>query len=197
LDPSAKPTFHLIVGLGNPGPQYVRTRHNIGFMILDQLADKMGVHFHGAKAWNAEVVNHGGVSLCKPLSFMNRSGEPTRAVGDYFKIAAEDTLVVLDDAALPLGQLRLRASGSAGGHNGLQSVIDHFGTQNVARLRFGIGPAEGKTGLADHVLSLFAPEEMPAVESGIDRAVEAISFVQENGLEAAMNKFNQPTKDNP
>lgn len=190
MDSAAKRTFRLIVGLGNPGEQYVRTRHNVGFMILDSLAEKMGIQFHTSKAWQADVATHEGVTLCKPLGFMNCSGEPARAVSDYFKIPATEMLVVLDDAALPLGKLRLRSSGSAGGHNGLQSIIDHIGTQDIPRLRIGIGPAEGRMELTDHVLSHFAPEEMPVVQEAIGRALDAVGFAQTNGVEAAMNHFN-------
>src|SRR4051812_27380577 len=125
--PSAAPYFRLVVGLGNPGREYAQTRHNVGFMLVDRLATKAGSAFRTEKRWQADVAKAGDCMLVKPLTYMNLSGEAVRAVGDFYKIPATETLVILDDMALPLSQLRLRARGSAGGHNGLQSVIDHLG----------------------------------------------------------------------
>lgn len=158
-------------------------------MILDRLAAASSVPFRAEKAWQAEVARDGSVFLCKPLTFMNLSGEAVRALSDFYKISPAETLVVLDDMALPLGKLRLRASGSAGGHNGLQSIIEHLGTSEVPRLRIGIGSAE-PAGAIGHVLGRFAASEKEALEDSLSRAVEAIGVAQSRGLAAAMTTFN-------
>jgi PTH1 family peptidyl-tRNA hydrolase len=181
--------FRLLVGLGNPGKEYAATRHNVGFMILDRLAAKAGVEFKREKAWKADLARDGGVHLCKPMTYMNLSGEAVRATADFYKVAPEEVLVILDDMALPLGKLRLRPGGSAGGHNGLDSVIAHLGTKEVPRLRIGIGGAE-PGGAIGHVLGRFAPAEQEVFEESLGRAVEAIETAQRTGLEAAMNAFN-------
>lgn len=181
--------FRLIVGLGNPGAEHRQTRHNVGFMLLDRLAASAGVSFRTEKAWRAEVARTADLFLCKPLSFMNLSGEVVRAVCDFYKIAPADILIVLDDMALPLGKMRLRSGGSSGGHNGLQSVIDHLGSAEVPRLRIGIGgPPPG--GAIGHVLGRFAVDEEQALTQTLDRAAEAITCAHERGLAAAMNSFN-------
>jgi peptidyl-tRNA hydrolase, PTH1 family len=190
LDHSTAPHFRLIVGLGNPGREYARTRHNVGFMVLDRIAGKAGVEFRAEKRWRAEVGSHGGVVFCKPASYMNLSGQPVAAVSHFYKIPPAEILVVLDDAALPLGKLRLRATGSSGGHNGLQSIIEHLGTPDVPRLRIGIGASAGP-GLTDHVLGRFAPDELPALDQCLACAVEAIEFAQKNDAEATMNLYNR------
>lgn len=179
----------MVVGLGNPGAEYAQTRHNIGFMILDRLAERMQASLSWKRSWEAEVGLSEGVFLCKPRSFMNRSGQPLAAVSRFYQIPASEILVVLDDTALPLGRLRFRKGGSAGGHNGLKSVIDHMGTDAIARLRFGIGEASGSE-LSDHVLGRFRPEEKPILEDALDHAVEGIEFAQAHGIEAAMNQYN-------
>jgi PTH1 family peptidyl-tRNA hydrolase len=180
--------FRLIVGLGNPGREYERTRHNVGFMVLDKMAARSGATWRKEKAWKAEVADFQGVICCKPTSFMNLSGEPVSTVARFYKASPAQTLVVYDDLALPLGKLRLRPDGSAGGHNGMQSVIDHLGTRAIPRLRVGIGEATG--GMVGHVLGRFAPGELPEMEAALDRAVEAIEIIQTRGLQAAMNQFN-------
>lgn len=190
MDADTKPTFRLIVGLGNPGREYAKTRHNIGFMILNTLAARKGVSFQASRKWDAEMASHEGVHFCKPSSYMNCSGGPVAAIGHFYKVPAHEILVVLDDVALPLAKLRLRLNGSAGGHNGLRSIIGQLGTKDVPRLRFGIGAAEGAVALTDHVLGRFEKDELPALNDGLARAVDAVDFVQQNGLEAAMNRFN-------
>jgi PTH1 family peptidyl-tRNA hydrolase len=187
---SRAPLFRLIVGLGNPGLEYAQTRHNVGFMILNQLADRAGTSFRSSQKWNAETAVASTVTLCKPLSFMNLSGEPVAALSRYYKIEPREMLMILDDVALPLGKLRLRASGSAGGHNGLQSVIEHLGTVEIPRLRVGIGAAANRP-LTSHVLGRFSPDELPALQESIVRAADAVAVAQREGLEAAMNQFNQ------
>jgi PTH1 family peptidyl-tRNA hydrolase len=183
------PLFQLIVGLGNPGREYVDTRHNVGFMIVDRLAAKSQADWRSEKGWQSELVRAGGSWLCKPQTFMNLSGQAVSRIATFYKIPSESILVVLDDLALPLGKLRFRTSGSAGGHNGLQSIIDHLGTSEVSRLRVGIGAAEPQ-GAVDHVLGRFRPEEREVLTETLDRALAAVECAQANGLQAAMNSFN-------
>ncbi len=196
MEPVTKPVFRLIVGLGNPGREYADTRHNIGFMILDKLAARNGFAFQGSRKWKAQVASHEGVHYCKPASYMNLSGEPVAAISGFYKIPAGEILVVFDDAALPLGKLRLRASGSDGGHNGIRSIIEHLGTNRIPRLRFGIGAAEvanmegARPPLVDHVLGRFDKEEAAQLGESIDRAVTAIGMACQSGLQTAMNHFN-------
>ena len=184
------PQIRLIVGLGNPGPEYAATRHNIGFMIVDQLAAQFGSTWERSTKWDAFSAKSGDVLLVKPLSFMNRSGYPLSAIAQFHKIMPQEILVVLDDLALPLGRLRLRTSGGSGGHNGLESIIMQFGTEEIPRLRIGIGaaPLEGST---DYVLSRFFEEETALVISTVNRAVEAMKCAIDNGVVSAMNTFNK------
>ena len=182
-----------MAGLGNPGPEYAATRHNIGFMVVDQLAAQFGSTWEKSVPQAREDVlsaKCGAVLLVKPLGFMNRSGYPLFAVAQFYKIEPQEILIVLDDFALPLGRLRLRAGGGSGGHNGLESIIVHFGTEDIPRLRIGIGAAP-REGSVDYVLSRFFDEEKPIVRSTIDRAVEALKCAIDNGLVSAMNTFNK------
>lgn len=183
------PIFQLIVGLGNPGRDYADTRHNVGFMILDRLASKAGAAWRTERSRRAELARAGSTWLCKPQTFMNLSGESVASLTGFYKIPHDAILVILDDMALPLGKLRLRASGSAGGHNGLQSILDHAGTTAVARLRVGIGGAEPGEATG-HVLGRFRADEKAAVDEALDRALAAIDCAQTQGLPAAMNTFN-------
>ena len=187
------PQIRLIAGLGNPGSEYAATRHNIGFMVVDQLAAQFG------STWEKSVpqaredalsAKCGAVLLIKPMSFMNRSGYPLFAVAQFYKIEPQQILIVLDDLALPLGRLRLRAHGGSGGHNGLESIIVQFGTEEIPRLRVGIGQAP-REGYVDYVLSRFFDEEKPLVRSTIGRAVDAVKCAIDNGLVSAMNTFNK------
>ena len=182
-------TPRLIVGLGNPGPEYRDTRHNVGFMIVDRLAAREGAPFRRERRWKAEVTQFGSTLLCKPLTFMNLSGESVRPLSSFYKIEPTEILVVLDDMALPLGRLRIRPSGSAGGHNGLQSIIENFGTQDIPRLRVGIGAALGEA--IGHVLGRFALDETAPLEQSLARAVDAIDCARSHGLAAAMNAYNK------
>lgn len=184
------PTFRLIVGLGNPGKDYRDTRHNVGFMILDRLAERERAAFRTEKSWQAEIARTGDTVLCKPLTYMNLSGEATQALARFYKIEPAQTLIVLDDMALPLGKLRLRESGSSGGHNGLQSVIERLGTPAVPRLRVGIGAAAGADHAVGHVLGRFSAEERTPLRESLDRALAAIDKAQADGIAAAMNVFN-------
>ena len=182
--------IRLIAGLGNPGTEYAATRHNIGFMVVDQLAAQFGSAWEKSAKWDALSAKCGAVLLVKPLTFMNRSGHPLFTVAHFYKIEPLEILVVLDDFSLPLGRLRLRAQGGPGGHNGLESVIAQFGTEEIPRLRIGIGAAP-REGSADYVLSRFFDEEKPIVRFTIDRAVEALKCAIDNGLVSAMNTFNK------
>ena len=182
------PGLRLLVGLGNPGREYRDTRHNVGFMLADRLAARERAPFRTEKSWQAEVARAGDLLLCKPLTYMNLSGQAVRPLAQFYKIDATQMLIVLDDLALPLGKLRLRPDGSAGGHNGLKSIIEHFGTPAVPRLRIGIGAAPGEA--TGHVLGRFTLEENAALAQSLDRAVEAVDCLSTRGLEAAMNAFN-------
>jgi peptidyl-tRNA hydrolase, PTH1 family len=186
------PSIRLIAGLGNPGAEYVGTRHNIGFMVVDQFAAQSGSTWERSGKWDALTAKCGDVLLAKPLSFMNRSGHPLFAIAQFYKIAAEEILIVLDDFALPLGRLRIRLEGGTGGHNGLESIIVQFGTDQIPRIRIGIGAAP-EQGATDYVLGRFFEEEKPLVRSTIDRAVEAVKCAIDNGVLSAMNLFNQST----
>jgi PTH1 family peptidyl-tRNA hydrolase len=188
-----------IIGLGNPGPKYHGTRHNVGFAVLDELAKRAGVDFESAPVealaarWRRP--DGEGVLLAKPMTFMNASGEAVGGLLRYFKIEAADLLVVVDEVQLPLGKVRARARGSAGGHNGLKSVIAHVG-EEFSRLRLGVGRGpEGPGGkarrdLADHVLSRFDDEERAEVEKMIARATEAAEMFITRGIGEVMNQYN-------
>jgi len=184
---SHEPLFRLVAGLGNPGREYEETRHNAGFMIVDRLAQRSGVPFRFEPKWNAAIAMAGGVILCKPQSFMNLSGESIGAISRYYKIEPIQVLAIFDDVALPLGRIRIRPGGSSGGHNGMQSILEHAG--DTPRLRVGIGAADGRA-MIQHVLGKFLPDERPVLAETIDRAVQAVDFLQREGIAAAMNQFN-------
>lgn len=181
----------LIVGLGNPGKKYEHTRHNMGFDTLDLFADLAMIDidkesFKGlvgrGKLFNQDVL------LLKPQTFMNLSGESVREIVNYFKIEIEDILVIYDDMALEPGRIRLRPSGSSGGHKGMQNIIEHLGTEDIKRIRIGIGEPSYDT--IDYVLSKPTKDEKPLIEEAINEAVEAIKTYLKNNFEIAMNKFN-------
>lgn len=183
----------LIAGLGNPSKEYEGTRHNAGFMVLDALADKLGTDIsekkHKALCGKA-VIGGEKVILLKPQTFMNSSGESLRAAADYYKIAPEDILVVYDDISLEPGQLRIRAKGSAGGHNGLKSIIAHLGTQDFPRVRVGIGAKPPRMDLADYVLGHFSKGEKAVMETAVKEAADAVCEVVTEGVDKAMNDHN-------
>jgi peptidyl-tRNA hydrolase, PTH1 family len=182
--------LRLVAGLGNPGSQYSGTRHNVGFMVIDYLARKKGVTFSRSAAWGSELGKWGDILLIKPLSYMNRTGEVVGPFAHYFKVQAEEILVAVDDVALPLGRLRLRPSGSDGGHNGLKSLVAHLG-QTFMRLRIGIGGSDEARQLSDHVLGKFDRTEQPTMDRAIQRAAEAIEHVAHHGIASAMNTYNK------
>jgi PTH1 family peptidyl-tRNA hydrolase len=182
--------IRLVVGLGNPGAEYNGTRHNVGFAVVDLLAKEWGLTWQHTKSWHALWAKGEKAILVKPTSYMNRSGEPLQAVANFYKIAPAEILVVLDDTALELGRLRLRPDGGTGGHNGLESIIVQLGTEEIPRLRVGIGAAP-REGAVDYVLGRFFEEERPLVEKSIVRATEAVKCSIDNGLLSAMNQFNK------
>jgi len=181
----------LIVGLGNPGAKYRGTRHNIGFAVLDELAARRQVSFESAPvdALIAKVRGADEVLLAKPLTFMNASGEAVGALLRYFKIEMADLLVVVDEVQLPLGKLRARVRGSAGGHNGLKSIVAHAG-EAFSRLRIGVGRGDPRRDLADHVLTRFDADEAAEVERVTSRAADAAEMFVTSGIGAVMNGFN-------
>jgi PTH1 family peptidyl-tRNA hydrolase len=180
----------LVIGLGNPGAEYNRTRHNVGFDVVDLLASEWGLTWQHAKSWHALWAKGEKAILLKPTSYMNRSGEPLSAVANFYKIAPAEVLVVLDDLALELGRLRLRTEGGAGGHNGLESIIMQLSTEAIPRLRIGIGAAPSE-GAVDYVLGRFFEEEIPVVEKTIERAADAVKCAIDKGVLSAMNLFNK------
>lgn len=183
----------LVVGLGNPGARYHDTRHNVGFRVADELARRAG-----ATQWReqhqalvAKVrMGEEAVLVAKPVTFMNLSGAAVAGLAGFYKVEPADVLVVLDEVALPLGRLRAGRRGSAGGHNGLKSVIDRLGTAEVPRLRIGVGRGDVRWDLADHVLGEFAAEEREAVEAAVLRAADAAATFVADGIERVMNVFN-------
>ena len=195
---SAITPIRLLAGLGNPGREYAGTRHNVGWMILDRLAASAGARFVLEKKWRAEVARVHGLWLVKPQTFMNLSGEAVGAVASFYRIAPAECLAVYDDKDLPFGVLRLREDGSAGGHNGMKSLISHLGTASFPRLRFGIGtPRAGGPDTVGHVLGGFNEAERTLLEKRLDRAVEALNYAARLGFPKAMNLFNRPEVDFP
>jgi PTH1 family peptidyl-tRNA hydrolase len=186
--------IRLVAGLGNPGAEYALTRHNIGFMVVDLLAHEAGWNWEKSGKWDAATARLGETLLVKPASYMNRSGYPLQAIAQFFKVPTEEILIVLDDFSLPLGRLRIRQSGGPGGHNGLESVIVQFGTEEIARLRVGIGPAPAE-GSSDYVLSNFFDEQKPLVRSTVERAAEAVKCAVDKGVVSAMNTFNKTEEE--
>lgn len=181
--------IRLIAGLGNPGREYQRTRHNVGFMVLDWLAHDRQLAWEYSEKWGAAWAKADAI-FAKPATFMNRSGQPLSAIANFYKIPASEILVVLDDFALPLGRLRIRTQGSSGGHNGLESVFEHFATEEIPRLRVGIGAAPAQ-GAVDYVLGRFFEEEKTLLDQTIVRAAAAVKCAIDKGAIAAMNSFNQ------
>jgi peptidyl-tRNA hydrolase, PTH1 family len=194
----------LIVGLGNPGPEYSDTRHNVGFNVADELARRHDVRFRQSAKWQARtarvaVGDSGGadVLLAEPTTFMNRSGWAVRDLVAFYKIAFADMLVMVDDADLPLGKLRIRMRGSAGGHNGLKSIIQELGTVEFPRLRIGVGRQAGE--LKNHVLGRFGADERAQIDLAVRTAADAADMFVTDDIVKVMNRFNsaesQSTED--
>lgn len=183
----------LIIGLGNPGKQYEHTRHNIGFDVIDALAKKWGTPLEQTKFKGMYATSHqpdGKVMLLKPLTYMNLSGECVRPMMDYFDIDIEDLIVIYDDLDLDVGKLRLRQKGSAGGHNGIKSLIHHLGTQEFNRIRVGVSRPPAGMKVADYVLSKFSKDDQPIVEDAISKSVEAVELSLSKKFLEVMNTYN-------
>lgn len=187
----------LIAGLGNPGAEYAKTKHNAGFLLVDALAEKLG-----ADAWRERYdalvldARMGGekVLLVKPLTYMNESGRAIGPLLDWYKLGPEDLIVAHDDMDLPVGTIRIRKKGSAGGHNGIKSILAHVGDEHFARVRIGIGrPLPGWT-VIHHVLAPFLPEDVPKIKEAVDRLVPAVECIVTEDVDLAMNRFNPRKK---
>lgn len=185
----------LIVGLGNPEPKYDHTRHNIGFDAVDNLASSWRMSWKENKRFQGLITE--GISpygnkirLLKPLTYMNLSGQAVRAVTDWYKIDPQSVLVIYDEMDLPVGRLRIRLSGSAGGHNGMKSIISHLGSPNFPRLRIGIGKSTGNKQTVSHVLGKFAPEENSVIKEVLQLSTNAIECSLKEGMEKAMSLYN-------
>jgi PTH1 family peptidyl-tRNA hydrolase len=187
------PASRLIVGLGNPGPKYADTRHNVGFRVVDALAEHLHIT-NFSQDHNALVgwgrANDQKLGLAKPLTLMNRSGQAVRPLCNYNNLAPSDLIVVVDDLNLPVGTIRLRPGGSSGGHNGLSDIADHLGTTDFPRLRIGIGDDFGPGEQSDYVLSSFTPSQQPAVDEALADAVDAVLTAVREDLDTAMNQYN-------
>jgi PTH1 family peptidyl-tRNA hydrolase len=186
--------WHLIAGLGNPGEEYAKTRHNAGFSLAGKLAARWKADWKNERKFNARVArakrNGIRVLLCQPRTFMNASGEAVKAVMSFYRLPPEHLLVAVDDADLPLGEIRLRAGGSSGGHHGLESVEQHLGTRAFARLRLGIGRKDGAREITDYVLDRFDAAEAALMEKVLCRAADQAECWLDDGIEMAMNRFN-------
>ena len=184
----------LIVGLGNPGDKYFETKHNVGFMLVDQMAKSLNLTFSHDKIFQADIastfLNGEKVYFVKPTTFMNESGKAVHALLTYYGLDIEDLLVIYDDLDMEVGKIRLRAKGSAGGHNGIKSIIAHLGSENFPRLKFGVGDKPKEMDLADYVLGRFSSQDEATVSEGIKRACEAVECMIGEGCDAAMNKYN-------
>jgi peptidyl-tRNA hydrolase, PTH1 family len=192
----------LIVGLGNPGNKYAQTRHNVGFDLVDFLAERWRISLAEKKQFQGIYGEGNGnhnakIRLLKPQTFMNLSGQSVRATIDWFKLPPESVLVVYDDLDLPLGKIRLRLSGSAGGHNGMKSIISHLGTQNFPRVRIGIGKSTGEKDTISHVLGKFAQAETPIVGDVIYLVNDAIELGLKQGIEKSMSLYNSKSIEVP
>jgi PTH1 family peptidyl-tRNA hydrolase len=189
----------LIAGLGNPGPEYVLTPHNLGFMAVDRVAEQHKVEIlrPEANALTAHVrINDSEVVLAKPLTFMNLSGLSIRRLMERYEVTPPDLAVLVDEADLPLGTLRIRKQGSAGGHNGLRSIIGALGSDAFVRVRMGIQPDHPVSDRTTHVLSPFRRSQLETVAEMVDRAAEAVEVIVREGVERAMNRFNRRPEPN-
>jgi PTH1 family peptidyl-tRNA hydrolase len=184
----------LIVGLGNPGKEYAKTRHNAGFLLVEKLAQDWKANWAAEKKFSSRLAKteQGARKfvLCEPQTFMNASGEAIRAVSDFFRLSPEKILVVVDDADLPFGEIRLRGSGSSGGHHGLESVEEHLGTRDFPRLRIGIGRKDSSRQITNYVLGQFAKDEAELLEKVLARAEKQVECWASDGIAKAMNRFN-------
>jgi len=191
--------LHLIVGLGNPGAEYVRTRHNAGFRLVEELAKLWGSEWRADKKFHSRLarIERDGrrVLFCEPQMFMNLSGEAVGAVVGFYQVPLRNLLVAVDDADLPLGELRLRMRGSSGGHHGLESIEQHLGTREFARLRIGIGRRSGEREITGHVLGRFDSAEAALVEKVLTVACDQVECWLDAGIQKAMSQFNGVVDD--
>lgn len=185
--------MYLVVGLGNPGGEYAATRHNIGFLFLDYLAEKFRFSFKGTR-WQAEAAREQlwghTVLLAKPTTFMNRSGTAVGAIAHFYQISNSNIIVVHDDLDLPLGRAKIVTNRGAGGHNGIRSLIECLGGKDFIRIRVGIGRPRTPEGVSSFVLSRFSPEEKEILRNGLQDVEEGVALIVEKGLAVAMNRFN-------
>ena len=189
--------MYLIAGLGNPTKEYDKTRHNVGFSVIDVLADRYRIDISEKKhkaLCGRGVIEGQKVLLLKPQTFMNLSGESIRAAADYYKIEPEEMIVIYDDISLDPGQLRIRLKGSAGGHNGIKNIIANLGTQDFPRIKVGVGAKPPRMDLADYVPSRFGAGEQKLMEEAFGEAAEAAVMMMTDGAERAMNHFNAKKK---
>lgn len=186
--------MHIIVGLGNPGREYAGTRHNVGFDVISRLSEDYNIPLdfkkHKALCGKGRIEGQ-RVLLAQPQTFMNASGESIRELMDYYKVSKENIIIVYDDISLDVGQLRVRPKGSAGGHNGIKSIIQHMGTQEFPRVRVGVGDKPRGWDLVDYVLSRFPVSEEPIMQEAFERAAAACKVILLDGVEEAMNQFNR------
>lgn len=191
-EPASGEGIKLVVGLGNPGPEYEKTRHNIGFELVDLVAADRKLKWAKEHKFRAKIALDGSsLILAKPLTFMNLSGNSVSRLMRDYKLLTSQILIVYDDIALPIGTLRFRANGSAGGHNGIKSLIEYLGTEDFPRLRIGIGATPGNEPLTDHVLGRFGQEEWSEMEKVLAIAVDGVNCALSAGLDSAMNQFNR------
>lgn len=190
--------MYMIAGLGNPTKEYDRTRHNVGFAVIDELADRYGIDVSERK--HRALCGRGAIEgqkvlLVKPQTFMNLSGESLRALTDYYKVFPEELIVIYDDISLPPGQLRIRLKGSAGGHNGIKNIIAHLGTQEFPRIKVGVGEKPPRMDLKDYVLSRFSKGEQELMDAAFREAAQAAVMMICDGADRAMNHFNTKKKE--
>ena len=189
--------MYIIAGLGNPTREYEKTRHNVGFEVIDVLADRLGTTVEEKKfkgCYGRGIIGGQKVLLLKPQTFMNLSGESVRAAADFYKVDPEHIIIVYDDISLDPGQLRIRLKGSAGGHNGIKNIIAYLGTQEFPRIKVGVGAKPPKMDLADYVLSRFGAEEQKIMDEAFGEAAEAAVMMMTTGAERAMNHYNAKKK---
>lgn len=182
--------MRYIIGLGNPGPRYALNRHNVGFMFLDKYAQKLGCRSNPVRNLSYELTECDNVCLVKPLTFMNLSGLAVKALMENPGVSVDDIIVVYDDVDLKLGRIRIRERGSAGGHNGVKSIIEALGTDEFVRVRIGIGPKPEGVNLVRFVLSDFSSQELPVLDKVLDIAVEAVQTILHEGVQKAMSLYN-------
>ncbi len=183
----------IIIGLGNPGKEYRETRHNVGFQVVEALADAYDISVTRAKfqaLYGEGRIEGHRVMLVRPMTYMNQSGVAVRQILDFYKMEAEDIVVIYDDIDIPVGELRIKKKGSAGTHNGMKSIIQHLGTSDFTRVKIGIGGDRGHKDLADYVLSTFNGDEREVIDDMIELAEKAVVTIVDDGVETAMNEYN-------